>query len=429
LTKKFPVFSGGALVGLGVITSDITERKKVELALKDAKQEAEEKEERFRLLLQNAHDTYVMINEKGEQIYISEAAVKHTGFTIDELLGPIQNVIYPEDLNIVLQAWNEVIADNEKVVRVQYRHKHKYKKFIWYEAVAQNFLHNPAIRAVVVSVRDISIMKETELELINQKNRAEESDQLKTAFLHNLSHEVRTPLNAIVGFSQMLNDEGLSEMKRKEYSSIIQKSTNKLLAVISDILSVSTLETKQEKVFLTEVCINNLIIDLHASFMEEARKKNIEFYFKASLPYKASKIFTDQSKLRQILYNLIANSLKFTEKGHIEIGYKLAEKSINSEHLLSNDSMQSTNFLTFFVKDTGIGIRKESQQRIFERFIQADESIHINFGGTGLGLSISKGFTELLGGKIWVESETGKGATFYFTIPYNKNQTINHALP
>ncbi len=156
---------------------DITERKLGEIDLLKAKDAIQEREERFRLMIKNSNDAFVLINENGEQVYISDASTRDTGYTIDELKGPIQNVIYPEDLDVVLKAWNEVLAKKDEVVRVQYRHKHKYKEYIWYEAVAQNFLDNPLIKAVVVNVRDITLIKETEIELRKAKEEAEESEK------------------------------------------------------------------------------------------------------------------------------------------------------------------------------------------------------------------------------------------------------------
>jgi PAS domain S-box-containing protein len=142
-----------------------------------------ESEEKFRLMIKNSNDTFVLINEKGEQFYISDAAIRDTGFTIDELKGPIQNVIYPDDLEKVISAVNEVLSKEGEIIKVQYRHKHKYKDFIWYEAVGQNFISNPAINAVVVNVRDITAIKEFESELIVAKEKAEESEtQVRTMF-------------------------------------------------------------------------------------------------------------------------------------------------------------------------------------------------------------------------------------------------------
>ncbi len=252
-----------------------------------------------------------------------------------------------------------------------------------------------------VTVIDITKRKEVENELIKAKEKAEESDKLKSAFLQNMSHEIRTPMNAIIGFSKLLEKPDLSPEKRKTYTNMIINSTNQLLLIVTDTLTISSIETKQEKVNISKVCINNIIADLYGIFKTQAFNQNISIYTRQNLTDEQSEIYTDKTKVTQILTNLIHNALKFTHEGFIEFGYNL----INNK-------------LELYVKDSGIGIKEEMQDIIFERFRQADEKINKIYGGTGLGLSISKAFTELLGGEIWVKSKPGKGSTFYFTIPY-----------
>jgi signal transduction histidine kinase len=233
------------------------------------------------------------------------------------------------------------------------------------------------------------------------KEKAEESDRLKTAFLQNMSHEIRTPLNGINGFSKMLDKPALSKEKRKKFTSIIINSSNQLISIVNDILTISSLETKQEKINLTKVSVNNIIADLTSIFKQQSINKNISLYAKQPLRDKQSEIYTDKTKITQVL----SNSLKFTQEGFIKFGYNLKADVEPAE-------------LEFFVKDSGIGINTEIQDSIFERFRQANETTSKKYGGTGLGLAISKAFVELLGGKIRVQSEPDKGSTFYFTIPY-----------
>jgi len=267
-------------------------------------------------------------------------------------------------------------------------------------------------------------LSETNQLLLLAKEKAEESDRLKTAFLQNMSHEIRTPLNAISGFSGMLNKPELSEEKRKSFVSIIQNSSNQLVSIVSDILTISSLETKQEKLNVEKVCINNIIVDLLAIFKQHAQNQNISLYAKQHLSNSQSEIYSDKTKITQILTNLLTNALKFTHKGVIEFGYTLRQAQGSVGELVEPIEME------FYVKDTGIGINPEFHDKIFERFRQADKSINKLYGGTGLGLSISKAFAELLGGKIWVHSEFEKGSTFYFTIPYKPvNEIDRTSLP
>jgi len=273
----------------------------------------------------------------------------------------------------------------------------------------------------------ISKVSEINKELATAKEKAEESDRLKTAFLQNMSHEIRTPMNAIIGFSGFLNKPELSEEKRNSFIKIIINSTKQLLSIVTDILTISSVETKQEKVNIQKVCINNIIVDLLAIFKAQAFNQNISLYAKQQLSDSQSEIYTDSTKVTQILTNMISNALKFTHEGYVEFGYELIETNGRSsvETCAEMDGLPSQQ-IQFYVKDTGIGISPDQKDKIFERFRQADLSITKKYGGTGLGLSISKGFTELLDGKIWVDSEPGKGSTFYFSIPYNSVNKVDN---
>lgn len=259
-------------------------------------------------------------------------------------------------------------------------------------------------KEVMVSViRDFTDRKDYEHKLIKALEKAEESDKLKTAFLQNISHEIRTPLNAISGFTDLLSDPNLSPQTQSEYIKIIQNSSSRLTSIISDIITISALETNQEELRYSNVCINSIIGELNAVFEQQASQKGPILYSKRVLNEEQANVLTDRTKVTQILSNLISNSIKFTNEGFVEFGCVLKGNS-----------------LEFFVKDSGIGIEPEFHEKIFERFRQADRSINRLYGGTGLGLAISKAFVDLLGGKIWLNSEPNKGSVFYFTIPYKR---------
>lgn len=262
--------------------------------------------------------------------------------------------------------------------------------------------------SIIGTSRDVTDLKNNELQLIKAKEKAEESDRLKTAFLQNLSHEIRSPLNAIIGFSDLLSDEQLSHEDRCKFTEVIAERGWQLTGIISDILTIASLETKQESLFRDLVNVNNMIDNQIAVFTAQAQKKAIKLQKSSELLPFQSYVYLDKTKVGQILNNLVANALKFTANGSIEIGCKLVE-----------------NDLTFWVKDTGIGIDPEKHQLIFERFAQADDTIRRDYGGTGLGLSICKGFLELMNGRIWVESALQCGSVFYFTIPYINSESDN----
>ncbi len=245
--------------------------------------------------------------------------------------------------------------------------------------------------------------KELDLE-ISERKIAEESDKLKTAFLSNMSHELRTPLNAIIAFSNFLKDPGLSDEKRNEYLNYISNAGDNLLQLIDDIIDCAKIESGQLSINKTACNITGILAELLRIFNElkgKKNKSNIEFRINPKCLEKNVIIETDPLRLKQILNNLLENSLKYTLKGYVEMGFEDIDHSVQ-----------------FYVKDTGIGIQKDKQQLIFERFLQVNSIKDRGFGGTGLGLSICKNLVNLLGGNIWVESELNKGSVFSFTIPY-----------
>lgn len=249
------------------------------------------------------------------------------------------------------------------------------------------------------SLRKTVKLKTSELKTALEK--AQESDNLKSAFLRNLSHEVRTPMNGINGFSLLLQDDQLEQKTRKRYTELVISSSQQLLSIVDNILAVSLIETKQEKINIFSVDINEILHDLFAIFSKSLDEKNVSFSIKKEFNGEDAIINTDGTKLRQILSNLVGNSVKFTSTGFINFGYKL-----------------KGSFLEFFVEDSGIGIDIKRKDQIFKLFSQEDNSNKRRYEGAGLGLSIAKGYTELLGGEIYFEFEKGVGTTFYFTIPY-----------
>ena len=248
------------------------------------------------------------------------------------------------------------------------------------------------------------------------KRQAEESDRLKSSFLENMSHEIRTPMNGILGFADLLKTPSLSGEQQQEYIKIIQKSGNRMLNIINDIVDISKIEAGLMKLEIKESNINEQIEYIYTFFKPEVEAKGLTISFRTPLPAKEAIIKTDREKLYAILTNLVKNAIKYTPSGSIEFGYTL----INSQNSAS---------LQCYVKDTGIGIPKDRQEAIFERFIQADIADKMARQGAGLGLSITKVYVEMLSGEIWVESQEGVGSTFYFTLPYTAQpviETITH---
>ncbi|MDP2113839.1 MAG: ATP-binding protein, partial [Bacteroidota bacterium] len=258
-------------------------------------------------------------------------------------------------------------------------------------------------------------------ELSIARDKAEESDRLKSAFLANMSHEIRTPMNGILGFAEMLKEPELTGELQQEYIGIIQKSGARMMNIISDIMSISKIESGHMGISLSEVNINEQMTELYTFFKPEAEQKGLEICLKNNMESKETIVKTDRDKVYAILTNLIKNAIKFTDKGSIEFGYG----STGSP----SGSVSEPVELEFYVKDTGIGIDPEKIETIFERFRQGNETLNKKYEGAGLGLSISKAFVEMLGGKIWVEKDPellvtrnkrdGTGTTICFTIPYH----------
>jgi signal transduction histidine kinase len=254
-------------------------------------------------------------------------------------------------------------------------------------------------------------------ELIVAKNKAEESDRLKTAFLNNISHEIRTPFVGLLGFLSMIQNEKLNKEDRDEYISIINKSANRLMITINDVIEISQIQAGLIKLNKSEINIKSLIDDIYVQNKKNADSKDLKFIVKNELSDSNKYLSTDGLKLNSILSIFVGNAIKFTLKGEVEINVKL-----------------ESDFIVFSVKDTGLGIPKNIQKIIFERFMQADVSSTRKYEGMGLGLSIAKAHAEILGGSISLLSEEGKGSVFSISIPYlesvNEEITLaNNVLP
>lgn len=243
-------------------------------------------------------------------------------------------------------------------------------------------------------------LNETNVNLLEAKKKAEESDNLKSAFLANVSHEIRTPLNSIVGFSSLLSETDLSEETRNMYIDLIDSNSESLLVLIDEILDLSKIEAHQLSLKKQDFSMDELISELFRMYSHSNLNLRVELKVGQGIEDKSLFIFSDRVRVKQIFINLLSNAFKFTDSGFIEMGYFVSE---NEEVVL-------------YVKDTGIGIKKEHYQAIFNRFRKLNENSGKIYRGTGLGLAITQKLTELLGGKIWIESEQGKGSTFYFTL-------------
>ncbi len=242
-------------------------------------------------------------------------------------------------------------------------------------------------------------------ELLAAKKKAENSDQLKSAFISNISHEICTPINSILGYSKILMENTIDE-QQKSHIKVISKSGRYLLQLINDIVDISRIEADELKVIPAAVSVNDLMDNLKKQFYLyslNSHMNNIEF--RLNLPLENNDqpiVYTDEFRVKQVLSYLLSNAFKFTKEGYVELGYEITDR----------------NELIFFVRDTGAGISMEDRKIIFNKFHQGQNSSELALSGTGLGLAISKGLARLLGGEIWLESEKGRGSAFYFKVPF-----------
>ncbi|MFA9389146.1 MAG: PAS domain S-box protein [Prolixibacteraceae bacterium] len=392
LTSKCPLYNNqGEIFGLVGINREITQQV-----------EAEKKISLLSNGIEQSPASFIITDIEGSIVYVNKKFIDVTGYSFQELEGRTLRILKPEHARpeVYQQIWDHLNKG------MQWKSEHKNRKKSgeeYWESVLISPIKgkNAKIQNFMVLSEDISLRKTMEADLVKAKERAEESDHLKSAFLNNMSHEIRTPLNAIVGFSELLSDSDLEIGEREYFFNIIQNSSDQLLHIINDIINVSTIDAGQMKANIKCCNLNNLLITLNEQFQLSNKKKEIRISYISTMNDDEAKVLTDETKLTQIISNLIFNALKFTEKGYVEFGVK-----------------KDKNQLFFWVKDSGIGIPLNHQKVIFDRFRQADSSINKKYGGSGLGLSIAKSFIELLGGSIKVESEVGDGAVFKFDLPY-----------
>jgi signal transduction histidine kinase/CheY-like chemotaxis protein len=241
-------------------------------------------------------------------------------------------------------------------------------------------------------------------ELINAKIKAEESDHLKSSFLANLSHEIRTPMNAINGFTDLLMTTKLTDSEKTEYLRVIDKSGKNLVSIIDDLIEMSKIDSNQVTPNYSSINLMTCVQEVYNTIKITIPKtKNVTLLVPEINTHPLRNIITDETKLKQVLTNLITNGIKYTEKGTVTFGFTIKEKSKT---------------IRFYVKDTGQGISPENQQFIFDRFKRIDTDLAIREGGLGLGLAISKAYVEILKGNISLKSRIGKGSEFSFTIPF-----------
>ncbi len=401
-----------------LVTDELTNTTKISGIMRDIS-ERKRDEENIRLLssaLESAANTIVITDSDGTIIWVNNAFSKLTGFSREEALGATPRIIKSgiQNRTFYKELWDTILQG--KVWKGELVNRKKNKELYTEEMTITPVMNKEGKISHFIAIKnDISERKKAEKELIRAKVKAEESDRLKTVFLQNLSHEIRTPMNAIIGFSDLLETHINNQEKLIYCTGIIKEKSHELLGIINEILDISLIEAGQMPVSQEEVHINNLLDDLfeyYIEFRHQMDKKNIDLQCIKAPEGQPQIIITDKTKLTQIFNNLLNNAFKFTDEGTVRFGFQSTDDSS----------------IRFFVSDTGMGIAKEKQAIIFDRFRQADEGSTRKKGGLGLGLSIVKGLLKLIDGNIVLNSEPAKGSTFIFSIPLQspeKKATMN----
>ena len=398
---------------LAFVFDDISDRKKFEIELITAKERAEESEMRFKAISEQALEGIALANMDGNYVFVNPAFCKMTGYSEKELLemNVFDIAVIEDEASAFLQ-----IKENKEGPTVTARRKLSCKdKSIIFADINGKWIHINNEEFILGVVRDVTEQMKSQKELLAAKEQAEEGNRLKTAFLLNLSHEIRTTMNAILGFLDLLKEPDLDDSQKIEYIDIVNKSGERLLDTINDIIEISRIEAGETSVSEDLVNVDGIIKYYYDSFRKETQVKGLKFDVSLEVSEDVSTIKTDRRKLESILTNLIKNAIKFTEKGGIEIG-----------------DYQDDDSLVIYVKDSGRGIPHDRFDAIFERFVQADISLTRTHEGSGLGLAIVKAYLDAMGGKIWLKSEVGLGSTFHVSLPlhYEKKPVIpDESLP
>ncbi len=383
------------------------------LAVKEDITEIKKADRKIRLLahsMESISECVTITDMNDEILYVNESFLRTYGFVEDELIGQKIDIIRPDDLQNLL-ARNILPKVGDESWRGEIMNKRKDGSLFPIMLSSTTIKdENGKVIALIGVGTDITLAIRNREELMEAKARSEETSRLRSALLNNLSHEVRTPMNAIMGFSSLMADADSKE--KDSFASIILKSSGQLLALIDEVILLSRLQSEKMTVSYTGVSPAEAVRYIFSVFSIMDRKKGVELKMNIPEKHKNLIVVSDTNKIRQILTNLTSNAIKYTMEGSIELGYD----QIGDE-------------VEFYVKDTGLGISSEEQQKVFETFYRSEQAISMAIGGTGLGLSITKELVGLIGGNLSLTSEPNKGSRFYFSIPCKYFRQENAPVP
>ncbi|MCB9014899.1 MAG: PAS domain S-box protein [Lentimicrobiaceae bacterium] len=408
-----PIYNGKTVIGAMVVQSytnpeayNEDSKYVIELAAHElssyiGRKEAEQNALKLSKAIEQNPVSIVITDRDGIIDYVNPKFTEVTGYSLQEAIGMRPSILKSgiHDNSFYENLWNTITSGNNWQGEI--KNKKKDGSYYWENAIISPIIDEQGVITHYVAVKeDITEKKKIIKELEIAKERAEESDRLKTAFLQNISHEIRTPLNGILGFSELLIQDWTTPEERIDFNESIQLSGKRLIEIVNNVLDISIIETGQIILSPTHFKLNSALMDLYNFYKLQFQNKSIAFAPPKHCKDDDFTICADQGRIHQVLTNLLNNAFKYTKTGEVSFGYKCVGEE-----------------LIFEVSDTGIGIDKSHFGRIFTRFYQAENSSARNYEGAGLGLSISHGLVMAMGGKIWFESEPGKGTTFYFSIP------------
>ena len=380
---------------------------------RDKLEEVEKEIEKLMWVLSNTDNLLAIAAADGKIEWVNQGFEKLTGYTFAEVAGTYGDILSKDTLpgtNPASEHYKEMMRTQKSVSYESKNYTKNGKEYWVFTTLTPIIDRKGKVRKIIAVDSEITEKKEVELQLIKSREEALHLAKVKEEFLANMSHEIRTPMNAIVGMVQLLSETDLSE-KQKKYLDYIHFASDNLLTLINNILDVSKIEAKRVEFEKIPFSLKNTIEKLIGMMRPKIDEKGLEINLVIS-PDIPDLIIGDPFRLNQIIMNMISNSVKFTEKGGITL-----------EVIVGAETDEDVT-INFNVIDTGIGISKENQAKIFEHFTQAESNITRKYGGSGLGLTIVKKLIEKQGGSINIESEPGKGTRFYFDLKFQKAKPV-----
>lgn len=378
------------------LQEEIIERERAEKALRKS-------EEKYRILVEAADDSILLLDMEFRLLFANMTYYTSLGYEKERDMAPEWlSQIHSDDVPMVKKKRAELLETG----RTENEYRIRHRKGHWVCRSAKSVViydEDKKPEAILAIIRDISDRKQMEEELRRAKESAESANKAKSEFLANMSHDIRTPMNAILGFTELLEGK-IQDPQQKHYLSAIKAGGKTLLGLINDILDLSKIEAGKLNLEYSPVSLASVFNETEQMFSHKIAEKGLDFIVETS-PNFPETILLDEIRLRQILMNLVGNAVKFTESGYIKL--------YASHHAYED---RNTPDIIFSVEDTGIGIPGDQRESIFGAFEQQQGQSHARFGGTGLGLAITKQLVEMMGGEIYVNGEVGKGSTFHINF-------------